>query len=171
MNKLITTALLGSLALGGFGYAIASGDYEKEHGERHGKYCKHGEGYKSGHYKKGMEHRLQRMSRHLDLSEEQVSKVKGIFKKYREQLSSLKEDKRNIRKELHEKMHADKQDMSEIEKLARKQGELKTQKILVKAKMKSEIGAILTDTQREKMKTMRSKRGHHGHGGYGKHHD
>lgn len=165
MNKLITTTLIGSLALGGFGYAIASGDNKNEHSEHHGeKYCKHGEGHKSGHHKKGMGHRLERMSRHLELSDEQKTKIESIFKKYSEQLSSLREEKRNNRKMLREKIHEKKQDVKEIEKLAKKQGDAFVRKIMTKAKMKSEIISILTDEQLEKMQTMRGKRGHHKHG-------
>jgi len=43
-------------------------------------------------------------------------------------------------------MHINKPDLAVIEQLAKKQGELKTQKILVKANMKAEIITILTDS-------------------------
>lgn len=168
MNKMISTVLVGSIALGGLSMAIASGDYNEYRGEHHGKYCKQGgEGkHEKGHHKKGMEHRMQRMMRHLGLSEEQATKVRSVFDKHSEQLSALRTEKMSNRQALRESMHAENLDMTVIEKLAKKQGTLKTNKILIKAKIKSEINVILTDEQREKMKTMRGKRGHGEHKKY-----
>ena len=169
MNKMISAILVGSMTLGGLSLAVASDDEYR--GKYQGKYCKHGgDEYKSGHHKKGMEQRMQRMMRHLDLSDEQTSKVSAVFEQYRTQLSSLRSEMKNNRMALRGNMHADTQDMATIEKLAKKQGELKTQKILIKAKIKSAINNILSDDQREKMKTMRAKRGK-GHHGMKRHHD
>jgi len=158
MNRLITTALVGSLALGGIGLgglAVASGDYNESSGKHQSKYCKQG----GERHKKGMKNRVERMIRHLDLSDEQAKKARGIFDKYSDQFSTLRGEKKKTKQSLREKMHADKPDMAVIEQLAKKQGELKTQKILVKAKMKAEINAILTDSQREKKRSMHGKRG------------
>lgn len=170
MKKIISTVLVGSIALGGLSIAVASGDYNEHRGEHHGKYCKQGgEGkHEKGHHKKGMEHRMQRMMKHLGLSEEQATKVRSVFDKHSVQLSALRTEKLSNRQALRSSMHAENMDMTVIEKLAKKQGALKTKKILIKAKIKSEINAILTDEQRAKKKTMRGKRGHgehkkHGH--------
>jgi len=157
MNRLITTALVGSLALGGLGLgglAIASGDYNESEGKHKSKYCKQG----GERHKKGMEKRMERMIRHLDLSEEQATNVRGVFDKYSDQFSALRDEKKKTKQSLRENMHADKPDMAVIEQLAKKQGELKTQKILVKANMKADINAILTDSQRKKKRSMRDKR-------------
>ena len=115
-----------------------------------------------------MKKRVERMIRHLDLSDEQATKARGIFDKYSGQFTDLRTEKKKTKQSLRANMHTDKPDMAVIEQLAKKQGELKTQKILVKAKMKSEINTILTDTQREKMKSVRGKRGN---GEHRKHHD
>ena len=157
MNRLITTALVGSIALGGIGLgglAIASGDHNESEGRYQSKHCKQG----GERHKKGMKKRVERMIRHLDLSDEQATKVRGVFDKYSDQFTALRTEKKKSKQSLRENMHADKQDMAAIEQLAKKQGELKTQKILVKAKMKAEINTILTESQREKMKSMRGKR-------------
>ena len=165
MKKIISAVLVGSMALGGLSIAITSGDYNDHRGGHHGKYCKQGgEGkYEKGHHKKGIEHRMQRMMKHLELSEEQATKVRSVFDKHSEQLSALRTEKMSNRQALRASMHADNMDMAVIEKLAKKQGTLKTEKILVKAKIKSEINAILTDEQRAKKKEMRGKRGHGEH--------
>jgi len=159
MNRLITTALVGSIALGGIGLgglglAVASGDHNESEGRHQSKYCKQG----GERHKKGMKNRVERMIRHLDLSDEQATKMRSVFDKYSDQFSALQTEKKKTKQSLRENMHTDKQDMATIEQLAKKQGELKTQKILVKAKMKAEINAILTDSQREKKRSMRGKR-------------
>ena len=163
MKNIISAVLVGSIALGGLSVAVASGDSNEHRGGHHGKYCKQsGE----GNHKKRMEHRLQRMTKHLQLSEEQASKVRSVFEKHSEELSALRSEKQSNRQELRASMHAENMDMTKVEKLAKKQGMLKTEKILIKAKIKSEIKAILTDEQRAKMKTMRGK---HGHGKHKRH--
>jgi len=170
MNKMISAILVGSMTLGGLSLAVASDDEYR--GKHQGKYCNHsgGDKHKSGYYKKGMEQRMQRMMRHLDLSEEQTSKVKAVFESNKAQLSALRSEMKSNRMALRANMHADTQDMVAIETLAKKQGELKTQKILIKAKIKSAINNILSNEQREKMKTLREKRGQ-GHHGMRRHHD
>lgn len=170
MNKMISAILVGSITLGGLSLAVA--DDNEYRGKHQGKYCKQGggDGHKMGHHKKGMEQRMQRMMQHLDLSDDQASKVRAVFEQHGTRLSALRSQMKNTRKVLRENMHADTQDMAVIEKLAKKQGELKTQKILIKANIKSEINNILSNDQREQMKTLRAKRGQ-GHHGMQRHHD
>jgi Spy/CpxP family protein refolding chaperone len=164
MNKMISAILVGSITLGGLSLAVASDDEYR--GKHQGKYCKHGKGgdHKMGHHKKGMEQRMQRMMHRLDLNDEQTSKVSAVFDKHRTQFNSLRSKMKSNRVALRENMHADTQDMAVIEKLAKKQGELKTQKILIKAKIKSAINKILNKEQREKMKNIRAKRSQRRHG-------
>ena len=175
MNKKISTLLVGSIAagsivIGGLNLAAASGDDEYR-GEHQGKYCKHGDkGHKMGHHKKGMKHRIKRMIKHLELNEEQTKKVKAVFDRYDDRLDKLRYEKKDNRKALRDAMHADKQDMSAIKQLAKKQGELKTQKIIIRAKIKSEINSILTEKQRDEMKDMREKYGKGKYKHY-RHHD
>lgn len=159
MNTLISALMVGMMTLGGFSLAIADDDKNRENNDA--KYCHkgHGDGYKRGHHRMGKEQRIDRMARHLDLSDEQKSKVQAVFDMHRKQLDTIQSEKMNNRKLLRKNMHADKQNQAKIEKLAKQQGDLVTQKIMIKAKTKSEISKILTSDQREKMKTMRAKYG------------
>lgn len=171
MNKMISAILVGSITMGGLSLAVAGDDEYR--GKHQGKYCKHGKGggdHKMGHHKKGMEHRMQRMMHRLDLNDEQASKVSAVFDQHRTQFNSLRSEMKSNRMALRENMHADTQDMAVIEKLAKKQGELKTQKILIKAKIKSAINIILNKEQREKMKNIRAKRSQRHHDMH-RHHD
>lgn len=155
MGKIISAILVGSITLGWLGLAVADDDDYR--GKHQGKYCKHGD-HKMGHHKRGMEYRMQRMMRHIDLSDEQKSKVSAVFDQHRTQFNSLRSEMKSNRMALRENMHTDTQDMAVIEELAKKQGELKTQKILIKAKMKSAIYKILNNEQREKMEDIRDRR-------------
>lgn len=170
MRKIISAILVTGITLGGFSLALADdADYRGKH---QGKYCKHGAvgDYSMGHHKKDMEQRMQRMLHRLDLDDEQTSKVSAVFDQHRTQLNSLRSKMKSNRMALRENMQADTHDMALIEKLAKAQGELKTQKILLKAKVKSEINKILNKEQREKIKTIRAKRHQKSHGKY-RHHD
>lgn len=162
--------MVGMMTLGGFSLAVADDDKNRENNDA--AYCHkgHGYGYKMGHHRMGTEQRIDRMARHLDLSDEQKSKVQAVFDMHREQLDTIQSEKMNNRKLLRENMHADKQDQAMIEKLAKQQGDLITQKIMIKAKIKSEIGKLLTSDQREKMKTRHAKYGQ-GHGRKYCHHE
>ncbi len=157
MNKIAVTLLAGSLALGGLGLANADNDrYEK--GEYHkGKHCKH----------KGMrgEYRLERMTEKLGLSEEQVSQIKVIQEKYAPQKQALRNKMHESRQQLRQAMHADAMDEARINQLAEAMGSLKTEKILMKSKIHSEVSQVLTSEQRMKRKSMHQHKGkgHHGH--------
>ena len=170
MNKIMSAIMVVAITLGGFSMAVADDDDYR--GKHQGKYCKQGKmaGYSMGHHKQGMEQRMQRMLHRLDLNDDQASKVSAVFDQHRTQLNALRSQMKSNRMALRENMHADTQDMALIEKLAKEQGELKTQKILMKAKIKSAINNILNSEQREEMKNIRAKRGQKHHGKYC-HHD
>jgi len=172
MNKIATTLLVSSLALGGFSLANADDDrYERferyEHSEdddryeRHGykgKYCdKHGK--KSGH-------RMERMIKHLDLSDEQATQVRSIRDSYQPKMIALREKMKESRKQLREEMHAETIDQDKVKKLAQTIGDLKAEKIILRAEKRNKVHKVLTEEQRNKMKEMKQRRGYkykHGH--------
>ena len=156
MNKMISAALIGSIAMGGLNIAIADDDdYREKH---RGEYCLSGDDkHKKGHHKKGMEYKIKKMAKHLDLSDEQTSKIRAILDKHSSRLSALRSQMKTNKLALRESIHADTQDMAAIEKLAKKQGELKSQKIMIKANIKSSINQILSTEQRKQMQNRRFK--------------
>ena len=166
MNKITTTLLVSSLALGGFTLANASDDryerYERyEHSEdddryeRHsykGKYCdKHG---------KKSDGRIERMIKHLDLTDEQATQVRSIRDSYQPKMKALREKMKDNRKQLREEMHAETIDQQKVKKLAQTMGDLKAEKIILRAEKRSKIRDVLTGEQREKMKEMKQHRGY-----------
>jgi len=161
MNKIATTLIISSLALGGFAVANASDDDDRY--ERHGysgKKCdKHGKDHGS---------RMERMIERLDLNDEQTTQVRTIRDNYRPKMQALSGKIRGNRQQLREVMHEDTINQSKVKELAQVMGDLKTDKIILRAEMKAEMHKVLTKEQREKMKEWKG-RGGHGHGK--RHHD
>jgi len=164
MNKIATTLLVSSLALGGFAVVHASPDeyekYEKyEEQEKHGKYCdKHGKRSASrGEY----------MIERLELSDAQAKQVRSIRDNYRPKMKEFRDKMRDNRKQLREAMHADTINQDQVKEIAQKKGDLMAKKIILRTEMRTEIHKVLTKEQREKMKNMK---GRHGYGHGYKHH-
>lgn len=162
MNKITTTLLVSSLALGGFTLANADDDrYEREdryekgeynkHDGRKGKYCDK-QGKKSGY-------RMEKMIKHLGLSDEQATKVRSIRESYKPKMEALRNKKKENRKQLREVMHADNIDQNKVKQLAQTMGDLKANKIILRAEMRSNIHKVLTKAQREEMKKHKEHRG------------
>lgn len=167
MRKSIIVILLAALAGGGINQALADSEghhsNDREYGERHhamsGKDCK-----KHGKF------RMEKMQKMLGLSDEQVSRIRQIREKYRPQMQELREQSRANRKKLREARQAESIDMAQIEALAQIQGNLKAQKIILKAKKHNEIRTVFTKEQIVRLREMKQKyhndrdddREHHG---------
>jgi Spy/CpxP family protein refolding chaperone len=153
MKKGMSVLLVAALVGGGMSVAYADRDgYESHHeyGERH-------HGKEGKHCKKGGKFRIEKMREHLGLSDEQVKKMESIREKFKPKMQALREKSKANRAKLREAKHADKVNMSEIKALAKAQGELKTQKIILKAEKRQAIHAVLTKEQLSKMQEMRKQ--------------
>ena len=160
MNKMLITLLAGSLAMGSLGMANADDDRYQKGEYKKGQYCKHkGEGSRD-------EYRLKRMTEKLGLSDEQASRIQAIWDKYSPQKQQMRSKMQENRKQLREVMFADSKDEARLQQLAEAMGKLKTEKILLKSRIHSEVSQVLTSEQLEKRKQMRQRHGHkhHGHG-------
>ena len=160
MKKGILALIITALVGGGMNFAMADSDgsrgHENEYGEghhgNHGKHCnKHGK------------FRLENMREELGLSDEQVKQITSIREKYQPRMQELREKSKANRTQLRDAKFADTVDMGKIKALAKAQGELKTQKIILKAEKHNEMHAVLTKDQLSKLKEMKQKfREHHG---------
>lgn len=154
MNKTVTTLLISSLALGGFTVANADNDYY-EKGEYSGKYCdKKGKGFGS---------RIERMTKHLGLNDEQVKQARAVRDNFHPQMTTLRDSMKDTRKQLREVMHGKSVNQDDVKKLATKMGDLKAEKIILHSKMQAEMNKILTVEQREKMKEFKKNRRYRDH--------
>lgn len=161
MNKIATTLIISSLAVGGFAVANASDDDDRY--ERRGYSTK-----KCDKHRKGPGSRMERMIERLDLNDEQTTQVRSIRDSYRPKMEILSDKIRGNRQQLREVMHEDTINQNKVKELAQVMGDLKTDKIILRAEMKAEMHKVLTKEQREEMKEWKGRRGY----GYGyRHHD
>lgn len=150
MNKFATTLIASSLALGSIGF-VSAGHYEgKGSGYHHSMKC--------DHKGKNIEHRLAKMTEQLGLTEDQASQIKSIHEKYADQKKDLRARMKENRQQLRQAMRAESLDNDKIRQLATTAGNLKTEKIILKSKIKAEVSSVLTPEQRQKRMEMHSKR-------------
>lgn len=160
MNKIATTVVASTIALAGLGLAYAGTDRHEGQEYSKGKHCNYGK------HGKNTEHYIQRMTKQLGLSEDQAAQVKTIKEKYQPQKQQLRSAMMEKRRALKDLMKTEPMDEAGVQQLAESMGQLKTDKIILKSKMISEINQVLTAEQREKRNAMKHHRGykHHGHG-------
>jgi protein CpxP len=148
MNKLATTLIASSLALGSIGF-VSAGHHEGKAGGHHSMKC--------DHKGKSMDDRIARMTEKLGLTEDQAKQIKSIHEKYADQKKDLRARKMENRQQLRQTMKAETMDNDKIQQLATTAGNLKTEKIILKSKIKSEVSGVLTPEQRQKRMEMHKK--------------
>jgi len=124
-----------------------------------------GEGYgKSG------DRFLARMTEALDLSAEQQEKIKAIMEDHRKKVAPLRQGLDESRDKLRQLARADSFDEAAVRTLAASQAATKTEMIVERTRMQSQIHALLTPEQgklaEEKLDRGQGHRGdrHHGKG-------
>ena len=146
MKKSIKVMLLATTLAGGIGaglvYAMPPGGGES---------CAHGRGMGFGRHGMGSEMRIDRMSEFLGLSTEQRNQMRAIVDKARPQSRDLRDKLRDNHQQLRTLMQQDRPKDSEVRKLADAQGKLIADQIVQRTRMQSEIRAVLTPEQREKL--------------------
>lgn len=160
---LIGTLLTGSIALAGPGFGSGNCD-RSGHGKNRGamSYEQHED---------RMEQRLEKMSTILDLTDDQEDKIEALFNQQWQNNQSRRTAMQASRDEMHEAMNST--DFNEVDFRAKaaKHSELKTEKMVERAKMKQQLYAILTPEQQEKAEKlhlgMGRGKGHHGRSGMG----
>ncbi len=104
---------------------------------------------------------LKRMKKDLDLTEEQVTKIKAIQQKYHVKQEAIREKMEPLHKELMKTMMSDSPNRATFESLLRKLSDLRIQGRLIEFDQRQEIMAVLTAEQRaewiERMEKHRKK--------------
>lgn len=118
-------------------------------------------GYGMGYGRHGFdsEARIERMAAVLDLTKEQRDKVRAIVDKSTPKTRELRDKIADNRTKLHALMQQEKPKDAEVRKLADEKGKLVAEMIVERTKVKSEIHAVLTPEQREKMQQRFHQRG------------
>ena len=102
---------------------------------------------------------LERMTRILDLSAAQQASIKQVQAAEEEKIAALREKKQANRQELRQAEAAKPFDENALRLLAEQRGALEAELTIVRARMHSQIDALLTAEQRELAAKLRSERG------------
>ncbi len=135
-------ALTLALGLGGLGIAHAKG---------YGDHCGGHDGEPGGR------HLMHAITQLDDLKPEQRDALKALFERHREAAQSLRDAARDERDTLREVLDAGAADET-VRPVAQRIGELMTQRVLLRAELRREAGAILTPEQLTQLNQMRDER-------------
>lgn len=138
-NKSIAMILAGTMLLGGAGTALAYGGYNgKGECDHHGS-------------------PMRALSKIDNLTDEQRSQIKTLFKQQRSTMLDQKDTMRESRQALRDAMDKG-ASREEIQVLAKKQGEQVTAMIMARQQMREKLNAILTEAQQVQLKKMQQER-------------
>ena len=163
---IIGTLLTGSIAMAspGFGGKFRSGDCDGQ-GKQVMTFEQHEE---------RIELRLEKMAAVLELTENQQVQIKALLNKNWENRQADRAEMQAARAAINEARITEMFDEADFRGKAEKLNDLKTEKMVERAKQKAEIYALLTPQQQEKADTLRGLmggrgegKGRHGGGGQG----
>ncbi len=113
---------------------------------------------------RGQGRHIARMARALDLTEAQQEQVKAILEAERERIAPVRQQLAETRERIRQAAQAEPFDEAAIRALAASQNDARIELIVSRARVKSEIHALLTPEQQELAKKFRSGgKGRHGH--------
>ena len=143
-NKILAVILIGAL---GTGAAIAGG-----------KSC-HRDGYHSGHHQVRMiDKMLGRLGNHLDLSDQQRSRLEEIKNDNMASMSALKQGRREIRVDSLALDPASESYDAQVSALAERHADLARQTALAMGQVYKEVSAVLSPEQQQMLKDKIAKR-------------
>ncbi len=165
MNKLTTTLLISTLAIGGLtiaGTSMARHDDGSSRCDKHNMQGRmHGHGSKGGFGHAGKGYRaIMRLEKSLDLSKEQRTAIREIMKNARTARRAHRDMLDDNRLALHDLMEAEEFNEQEARRLAEIQADNMAELMLLHAKTTADIRAQLSVAQREKFSGLRQDRGH-----------
>jgi Spy/CpxP family protein refolding chaperone len=102
-------------------------------------------------------HMLARLARHLDLTEDQKTRIRAIYESRSVQIQEQREAKRNARRALAEASRAEQPDEALIRSRAAELGRVTGEGAVLFARIRAEIAPLLTEEQRQKLADMKGK--------------
>jgi Spy/CpxP family protein refolding chaperone len=107
---------------------------------------------------------LERLADRLDMTEQQRAEIKVMFDDSRQQMANLREQIRENRTQLRELAGQAEFDEAAVRSIAERQGDLKAETIVLRARQRHEMKAVLTDDQRVQLEEMWKRKNHRGGG-------
>ncbi len=141
MNSTAKTVLIAATLIGGM--AATAAQAMPPHA---GRTCGHGQ------HRFGSEARINHLAERLELSAEQRDRVRAIVDKARPAMRAVRDKMRDNRQALRALIQQDKAGDADIRKLADARGKLVAEMTVLRARVKSDIHAVLTPEQRDKLK-------------------
>jgi len=102
---------------------------------------------------------LGRMARHVDLTDDQKDRIRGVIDSHKAAREGQREARRAAWRALREATAAQPRDETAIRARAAEVGRVMGDDAVMRARLRSEIAPILTDAQREKLREMRERFG------------
>lgn len=100
---------------------------------------------------------LGRAARHLDLTDDQKARIRGVMESHEARLAQQRDARRAAGRALHEATVAEARDEAAIRARAAEVGRVMGDGAVLKARIRSEISPILTGEQRDKLQEMRGR--------------
>lgn len=107
---------------------------------------------------------LERLADRLDMTEQQRADTKAILDDSRQQMVKLRDQMRENRGKLRDLAGTTDFNEAAVRSIADKQGDLKAETIVLRARQRHAMQAVLTDEQRVQLDEMRKHRKHRGGG-------
>jgi len=151
---LVVTLIAGSVSLTAMASAMPFGD---------GPGCG-----RAGHYMGAGQHpgnrgpNLERLSEKLNLTDEQRAEIKAIMGGSRQQMGELRDKLQVNRDKLRDLVRQTEFDESVVRRIADEQGDMKAEMIVLRARQRSEMRAVLNDDQLARLDEMRKGKHHRG---------
>jgi periplasmic protein CpxP/Spy len=102
-----------------------------------------------------------RMSRALDLTEEQKSRIKDVLRTHADEIKAQMQASANARRILHDAVMAQPTDEGAIRAAAAQVGQTQGDAALLFARVRTEIDPILTPEQKQKIQSFQERGRHH----------
>lgn len=100
---------------------------------------------------------MKQMQQELQLTDAQIKEMDTFREQQSKQCEARREEMSELRRAIHDLDPADKDYQKNLEKLAAREGELTSRKILDQGQMRSKFHSILTDEQRQKLEQKREE--------------
>ena len=106
---------------------------------------------------------MKRLARRLNMTDEQRADIEAILGNSRDQMAGLRDEMRANRAQIRDLTRLSGFDEDAIRGAADKQGDLKAEMIVLRARQRAEMRALLTDEQRAQLDDMREGKHSRGH--------
>ncbi len=160
MNKIAKSLLVTSLLVSSVGLVTIASAKSYGDGPGCGRSSHHAG---TGQYDGGKGRHLKHLARRLNMTDEQRADIEAVLDNSREQMAEMRAEMRANRAQLRDLTRQAELDEAAVRGMADRQGDLKAEMIVLRARQRSEMKALLTDEQIAQLDEMREGKHFRGH--------